>query len=48
VPSRTCRAADARRPDRLTVGVELEVAIGRTAIGGAYGGVYGAAERGAL
>src|SRR5215211_7894340 len=35
------RVADARRPDRPAVGVELEVAIRRLAVVGAYGGVYG-------
>src|SRR5215217_3320781 len=33
--------ADARRPDRFAVCVELEVAVGRTAVVGAYGGVHG-------
>ena len=32
------RVADASRPDRLAVGLELEVAVGRLAVVGAYGG----------
>src|SRR3712207_2802596 len=40
------RVADARSPDRPSVGVELEVAIGRLAVVSAYSGVYGGLRAG--